>query len=215
MFGAAEANPNTDPETQDVWDFVSQIRIEDQQITREEMQGIANVLLAGGRDMVIKLVTGLIWHLIQNPHDRDFLSSNRDWFNLTIAEMVRYLSPLPKMERVLGEDVAVPDAQHDTSKYVLLNFVSANYDRDVWPDADVVDIRRDRKPNLAFGLGRHSCLGRNITEYEVGALLTVLLDSWPNWTFDGEPDIAWAADQDKDGNVIRYIDRFKKLYVRF
>jgi cytochrome P450 len=215
IFDAAEATPNIDPDTQDVWDFVSQIRIEGQRITREEMQGIANVLLAGGRDTVIKLVTGLIWHLIQTPEDRDFLASNRDWFNRTIAEMVRYLSPLPKMERVLAEDISVPDAQRDTSKYVLLNFVSANYDRDVWPDPDVVDIRRERKPHLAFGLGRHSCMGMNITEHEVSALLSVLLDSWPNWTFDGDPEISWAEDQDKHGNAIRYIDRFKELRVRF
>jgi cytochrome P450 len=214
VFDQAEANIVTDPEHQDVWDFVSQIEIDGTKIKRDEMQGIANVLLAGGRDTVIKLVTGLIWHLIGKPEDRKFLLENRDWFNRTIAEMVRYLTPLPKMERVLAEDVAVPDADRDPSKYVLLNFVSANYDRDIWPDADQIDIHRDRQPHLAFGLGRHSCMGMNITEHEVGALLTVLLDSWPNWAFDGEPEIAWADDLDKDGARIRYIDRFKELKVK-
>jgi len=213
VFDSAEAHVNVDPETQDIWDYVSQIRINDAKINREEMQGIANVLLAGGRDTVIKLVTGLVWHLMGNPADRSFLSENRDWFNRTISEMVRYLSPLPKMERVLAEDVHVSDNERDTSKYVFLNFVSANYDRDVWPDADVLNIHRERKPHLAFGFGRHSCMGMNATEHEVGALLTVLLDSWPDWQFDGEPEIAWATDQDKDGNSIRYIDRFKSLRV--
>jgi len=213
VFDSAEANLNTDPDTQDIWDYVSQICIDGSKIRRDEMQGIANVLLAGGRDTVIKLVTGLVWHLISNPGDRSFLSGNRDWFNRTIAEMVRYLSPLPKMERVLAEDVHVPDSERDTSKYVFLNFVSANYDRDIWPDADVLDIHRDRKPHLAFGFGRHSCMGMNATEHEVGALLTVLLDTWPNWQFDGKPEIAWATDQDKDGNSIRYIDRFNSLRV--
>jgi cytochrome P450 len=214
VFDHAEQQVRTDPETQDVWDFVSQIKIDDKPINRQEMQGIANVLLAGGRDTVIKLTTGLIWHLIGNPEDREFLAQNREWFNRTIAEMVRYLSPLPKMERVLAEDIHVADAERDTEKYVLLNFVSANYDRDIWPDADKIDLRRDRKPHLAFGLGRHSCMGMNITEHEVSALLTVLLDSWPNWVYATEPDIAWATDEDKDGNPIRFIDRFNKLNVK-
>ena len=214
VFDAAEANPNTNPETQDIWDFVSQIQINEVKISREEMQGIANVLLAGGRDTVIKLITGLVWHLINTPADRSFLAGNRDWFNRTIAEMVRYLSPLPKMERVMAQDVHVPDIERDTSKYVLLSFVSANYDRDIWPDADVIDIHRDRKPHLAFGFGRHSCMGMNATEHEVGALLNVLLDSWPNWQFDGKPEIIWATAQDKDGNAIRYIDRFASLRVK-
>jgi cytochrome P450 len=214
VFDFAEANINTNPDTQDIWDFVSQIQIDGTKITREEMQGIANVLLAGGRDTVIKLITGLVWHLINTPADRVFLASNRDWFNRTIAEMVRYLTPLPKMERVLAQDVSIPDVDRDPSKYVLLSFVSANYDRDIWPDADVLDIHRERKPHLAFGFGRHSCLGMNATEHEVGALLTVLLDSWPDWNFDGQPEIAWASAKDKDGNTIRYIDRFESLRIK-
>ena len=213
VFDSAEQNPVSNPDKQDVWDFVSQISIDGEQITRAEKQGIANVLLAGGRDTVIKLVTGLIWHLIGNPDDLDFLRQNQDWFNRTIAEMVRYLSPLPKMERAVGEQKNLPDDQRDPSKYVLLNFVSANHDREIWPDADIVDIRRDRKPHLAFGFGRHSCMGMNITEHEVGELLSVLVNEWPGWQFGSEPVISWATDLDKNGHEIRYIDRFESLKV--
>jgi cytochrome P450 len=214
VFDAAEATPNTDPDTQDVWDYVSQIVVDGKRISRIEMQGIANVLLAGGRDTVIKLVTGLIWHLIKNPDDRDFLTTNPEWFNRTIAEMVRYLSPLPKMERVLAADKHLPDSERKPERYVLLNFVSANYDREIWPDADVLNIHRERKPHLAFGFGRHSCMGMNITEHEVSALLTVLTEQWPGWVLDGEPDIAWATDEDNQGNPINYIDRFRALRVK-
>lgn len=214
VFDHAELNPVNELAKQDVWDFVSQIKIDDQKISRAEMQGIANVLLAGGRDTVIKLVTGLVWHLIRVPSDREFLAANQDWFNRTIAEMVRFLTPLPKMERVTGEQIGVPDAKRDPSKYVLLNFVSANHDREIWPDADVVDIHRERKPHLAFGFGRHSCMGMNITEHEVGELLSVLVNEWPGWTFAEEPEISWATDLDKHGNEIRYINRFEKLLVQ-
>jgi cytochrome P450 len=95
-----------------------------------------------------------------------------------------------------------------------LNFVSANYDREIWPDADVLNIHRERKPHLAFGFGRHSCMGMNITEHEVSALLTVLTAQWPGWVLDGEPDIAWATDEDSQGNPINYIDRFRALRVK-
>ena len=214
VFNFAEANINEDPKTQDVWDYVAQIHVNGRKVSREEMCGIANVLLAGGRDTVIKLVTGLIWHLIKTPSDREFLASHAEWFNRTIAEIVRYLSPLPKMERVLVEDIHIPDSERDTSKYVLLSFVSANHDRDIWPDADVLNIHRDRKPHLAFGFGRHSCMGMSATEHEVGALLSVLLDCWPNWEFDREPEIKWAISEGKDGERIHYIDRFVKLNIK-
>jgi cytochrome P450 len=201
VFGAAEAERVVDPERQDVWDFVSQIELEGVRITRKEMQGIANVLLAGGRDTVIKLVTGLVWHLTTHPEDREFLKENPDWFNRTIAEMVRYLTPLPGMERVKD------------GEYVLLSFVSANYDKDIWPDPEVLNIHRERKPHLAFGFGRHSCMGMNITEHEAGALLSVLVNEWPGWQLSGEPEIAWAEAHDKNGETIRFIDRFDALRV--
>ena len=213
VFDHAQQNIVTDEAQQDVWDVVSQLVVDGQPITREEMQGIANVLLAGGRDTVIKLLTGLSWHLISNSSDRDFLRDNPDWFNRTVAELVRFLSPLPKMERVLADDRVAPDAERDPSKYVLLSFVSANHDRSIWPDADVVNIHRERKPHLAFGFGRHSCMGMNITEHEAGAFLRVLLADWPNWQFDGEPEIEWSVAHAADGSEIRYIDRFKSLKV--
>jgi cytochrome P450 len=213
VFDYAEANPNNDPKTQDIWDFVSQLEINGQRVSRKEMQGIANLLLAGGRGTVIDLINGLIWHLMTTPADRDFLAQNPHWFNRTIAEVVRYLSPLPKMERVLTEDVEIPDADRDTSKYVHLSFISANYDRDFWPDADKIDIYRERKPNLAFGFGRHSCMGMNITEQEVGALLRIILKNWPNWEFAKEPKILWSSALDKNGDEIRHIDKFVEFPV--
>lgn len=213
VFDAAQTNIVTDPAKQDVWDVVSQLQVDGAGISREEMQGIANVLLAGGRDTVIKLLTGLTWHLIADESDRNFLANNQDWFNRTIAEMVRYLSPLPKMERVLPEDRTAVDSERNVENYVLLSFVSANHDKSIWPDHDVVDIHRDRKPHLAFGFGRHSCMGMNITEHEAGAFLRVLLNDWPNWKFEGEPEIEWASAQAADGSTIRFIDRFKSLRV--
>ena len=214
VFDAAQANLVTDPAKQDVWDVVSQLVVDDQPVSRDEMQGIANVLLAGGRDTVIKLLTGLTWHLVANESDREFLKANQDWFNRTIAEMVRYLSPLPKMERVLEADRTAKDSDRDPSKYVLLSFVSANHDKSIWPDADQINLQRDRKPHLAFGFGRHSCMGMNITEHEAGAFLRVLLNEWPNWVFDGEPEIEWASAEAADGSEIKFIDRFKSLKVK-
>lgn len=213
VFDHAESNPNQNPDTRDIWDFVSQLQINGESISRMEMQGIANLLLAGGRGTVIDLVNGLIWHLIENPSDRDFLSQNPHWFNRTIAEMVRYLSPLPKMERVLAEDVQVKESERDLSKYVYLSFISANYDRDVWADPEKLDIHRERKPHLAFGFGRHSCMGMNITEQEVGVLLRTLLEDWPDWEFAKEPKISWSTALDKSGNQIRHIDKFVEFPV--
>ena len=213
VFSQAHPAPGADPATTDVWDWVSGLEVDGQRLTRDEMYGVANVLLAGGRDTVIKLVTGIAWHLIANPGDREYLTHNRGEVNAAIAELVRYLSPLPKMERVLAEDRGVPLEDRDPGRYVLLNYASANHDRSVWPDADVLNIRRERKPHVAFGFGRHSCMGMSITEHEARAFLNVLLDDWPEWEFDGEPEIEWVSEGEQEGRYT-VIDRFDSVRVR-
>lgn len=213
VFDAATPAPGADPATTDVWDWIAGLEIDGERLSRDEMFGIANVLLAGGRDTVIKLVTGLTWHLMANPDDRLHLTDNRTAFSATIAELVRFLTPLPKIERVLAADRETPIAERDPRRYVLLNYLSANHDRTIWPDADVLDIRRDRKPHLAFGFGRHSCMGMNITEYEAKAFLTVLLDEWPGWQFDGEPEIEWSTEGEGD-EAFTALERFARVSVR-
>jgi cytochrome P450 len=175
------------------------------------MWGIANVLLAGGRDTVVKLISGLVWHLVQNQNDREFLAGNPSWYSRTIAEFVRFLSPLPKMERAPRSQVGIHDADRDVDQYVLLNFVSANHDRQIWENPEVIDIHRERQPHLAFGFGRHSCLGMNVTEIEVSAFLSVLTADWPGWRFASEPQIDWVEETDGEGRAFSYIEKFLRI----
>lgn len=213
VFDAAESDRNTDPETKDLWDDIVHLEVDGHPITREEMYGIANVMLAGGRDTVIKLITGLTWHLLINQADREFLKSNSEAFNRTISEMVRYLSPLPKMERVLASDKTENDSDRKPENYVLLSFVSANFDRSIWPDADVVDIHRDRRPNLAFGFGRHTCMGLYMTEIEAQSFLSVIVNNWPDWQLAQEPEIEWVIDGE-GAEAVHIIERFNSLKVK-
>jgi cytochrome P450 len=203
VFDEAIANPKDD-----LWGFISKLEFDGVPITRVEMQGAANVMLAGGRDTVVKLITGLIWHLMNSETDREFLKQNPDARNGAIDEMLRFLTPLSKMERVPREYVDVPDDQRDTSKYVLLSFVSANYDKTVWENPEEIDLHRKKQPHMAFGFGPHTCMGMGITEHETRTVLNELLEHWPNWKFAAEPDIAWQEEAD-----YKYIDRFRALKV--
>jgi cytochrome P450 len=53
VFDEAERRVLSGEKTRDVWDYVAAMEIDGERVNRLEMQGIANVLLAGGRDTVI------------------------------------------------------------------------------------------------------------------------------------------------------------------
>ena len=213
VFTTATPTPGADPASTDVWDWIAGLEIDGRRLTRDEMFGIANVLLAGGRDTVITLITGLTWHLIANPSDRRYLMENPRAFHAAISEMVRFLSPLPAIERVLPEDRRTPIPERNPGNYVLLSYRSANHDRTIWTDPDVIDIHRERRPHVAFGFGRHSCMGMNITEFEARAFLTVLLQDWPDWEFEGEPHIDWMIEGVGE-DAFRVVERFASVRVR-
>jgi len=202
-----------DPATTDVWDWIAGIRIDGEPPTREETFGIAMLLLAGGRDTVIKLIVGLAWHLIGVPADREHLRLHPESYNRAIAELARYLSPIKQMERLSPDPEKRALDQNDPQRYVLINWLSANHDRSIWPDADTIDIHRERKPHVAFGIGRHSCMGMNITEYEAKAMISALVTAWPNWEFDGEPIIDW--EQNGEGpDATTALESFLSVPVR-
>lgn len=195
VFDEARPDPKPYAETGDVWSFLTQMRPGGAELTRQEMLGFGNVLLAGGRDTVIKLITGFIWHLIGNEQDRVFLRDNPDSRRFAIHEMARFLSPLPKMERLR------PGAADDSdANRVVLSFASANFDRSIFDDPEHIDFHREPTPNVAFGFGRHSCLGLQVTEHETLALLDVLLSDWPDWHFDGDPQIVWMTEDNAESS---------------
>jgi cytochrome P450 len=213
VFDEAEARVAAGEPERDIWDFVAGLVIDEQPVNRKEMQGIANVLLAGGRDTVIKLLSGFVWHLSQTPTDADFILESDEHFRPAIQEMARYLSPLPRMERVPREYAVGDDASRDTDKYVLLGFVSANHDRERFENPEEINFHRERNAHIAFGFGPHSCLGQNITEIETVAFLKAVLPEIATWRFASEPEVVWVDEPLADGSTTRYLDKFKAIQI--
>jgi len=193
VFDEAEARRDAGLAGIDVWDNVCRLEVDGKVVNRRQMQGMANVLLAGGRDTVIKLISGIVWHLVNSPDDLARVTTDDELRPVLIAEVARYFSPLGAMERVLAEDRTARDEDRDPSKYVKLSFVSGNYDDSVFQSPDELNLNRPPRANLAFGFGPHACLGRNVAERETRAFLDELLADWP---FEGKTlreDIGWST----------------------
>ena len=154
----------------DIWGFLRAARPFDRELSEEEFRGYAGVLLAGGRDTVIKLISGLMWHLLNVPSDAMRVDSEPDLQRNLINELLRFLSPLPAIERV-----NVSETKADSPHYHRLHFASANFDPAEWDNPEAIDLDRGRKPHLAFGYGPHTCLGMNLAEYEARAFLAAFL----------------------------------------
>ena len=163
----------------DIWSQIAYLEIEGQQVSAAEFRGIAGVMLAGGRDTVVKLFTGIMWHFGHNGEDLELLRSNPELIAPAIQEFLRFLSPLPAMNRTVVPESSNTNLPDD--RYVGMSFISGNFDETVYTNPFEIDFNRGRNPHLSFGFGPHTCLGNHIAEIEARVFLEVILNSGLNW----------------------------------
>ena len=159
--------------SKDVWQEIAALEIEGKKLSEDEFRGIAGVLLAGGRDTVIKLFTGALWHLAKHPEDADRLRQNPDLIPRAVQEFLRFLSPLPAMNRTTVPESSTDDLPAD--RYVSMSFISGNFDETVFANPFEIDLDRERNPHLSFGFGPHTCIGNHVTEIEARIFLETFL----------------------------------------
>jgi cytochrome P450 len=168
----------------DIWNKIAHLEINDVQVSADEFRGIAGVMLAGGRDTVVKLFTGIMWHFGNHPQDLKLLRTRPELIGSAIQEFLRFLTPLPVMNRTLvpeSSGLELPD-----NRYVGISFISGNFDETVFADPFQIDFNRGRNPHLSFGFGPHTCLGNHIAEIEAKVFLEALLNSGKNWKISSE-----------------------------
>jgi len=150
-------------------------------LTRTEQVGLANLLLAGGRDTVILVLCGAMWHLAMDTAARRSLRADPARLQLAIEEYLRYLSPNPGMERRATTDVAGEWGSARAGELVVLGWGPANHDPTVFEAPNEIHLDRRPNPHLAFGSGPHTCIGIHLARLEARVFLEELLAAVPDW----------------------------------
>jgi cytochrome P450 len=191
----------------DIWHEIARLEIEGRVITHDEFRGIASVILAGGRDTVVKLITGAIWHFGRNPDDFEYLRQNPDRIDAAIQELLRFLTPNPAMVRSTVPESTVKELPDD--RYVQISFLSGNFDETVFENPFELNIRRERNPHVSFGFGPHTCIGNHVTEIEARVFIQTMLDSGIRWEISESSKIHFYS-----GPMAPVPAEFESLFVR-
>src|SRR5207247_7853322 len=92
-----------------------------------------------------------------------------------VEEVLRFSSPVQMDPRLATREARLHDVTIAAGEVVLCWLGSANRDEAVYEHAEVFDIGRERKPDVAFGFGPHYCLGASLATLEAEVALRVLL----------------------------------------
>jgi cytochrome P450 len=190
--------------TKDIYSEIAHLEIAGKRITPIEFRGIVGVLLAGGRDTVVKLLSGILWHFARTDELLQ-IRSGKIAINTAIQEFLRFFTPLPLMNRTTTPETGMRELPAD--RYVGMSFISGNFDETVFEDPFTLNLGRVRNPHLSFGFGPHTCLGNHIAEIEARVFMETLRDSELNWKIHTEKVTFHLAPFE------RVPDQFKSLQV--
>lgn len=168
------ANPTGDLTSILVHAEVDGERFDDATLVHETL-----LILIGGDETTRHVITGGLYQLLTDPRRWDALLADRSLLPGALEEMLRWVSPIKNMARTATRDVELRGRQIREGQKVLLLYPSANRDEDQFPDPFTFDIERAPNEHVAFGFGKHFCLGNSLARLELRVLFEQLLDRLP------------------------------------
>jgi cytochrome P450 len=151
------------------------------------------MIATGGHDTISFCLSGGMHALAENPDQLAKLQGDPGLIDVAVEEMLRWTTPGRHIIRTATEDVELGGQTIRAGEAVALFFGSANRDEAVFPDADRFLVDRRPNPHVAFGLGRHHCVGAHLARMEARALFRALLPRLARVELAGTPTRTWST----------------------
>ena len=156
------------------------------------------LLMSGAETTSSHLALGLI-EVLQRPDLRDALRRNPDQIPSAVEELLRWvwfggtIGGTAGRAHVATADVKLRDRLISKGEVVVPIIDVANRDPEVFAEADEFCPKRSPNPHLAFGHGRHRCVGMAFARVELQVGLQVVLSRLDGLTLVTGSEIDWRT----------------------
>jgi len=153
-----------------------------------DMLGHYVIIATAGHDTTSNAIGGGLLALLEQPDQLALLQARPELIDNAADELIRWTSPVKHFMRTCRTPFTIRDVTFQPGDLLYLSYASANRDEDVFPDASRLDVTRENAAShLAFGFGRHFCLGAHLARMEIRALFKELLGRLEHIEPAGEP----------------------------
>ncbi len=173
----------------DITSALVNAEIETERLTKQELASFFVLLVTAGSETTRTAIAHGLHALTEHPDQKSRLLADYDGLAKTATdEIVRWASPVMWMRRTLAEDYTLSGVDLVKGDKVLMYYVSANRDEDIFADPDVFDVRRTPNDHYGFGApGPHFCLGAHLARREITVIFRELLSRYPDIASTGTP----------------------------
>ncbi len=177
-------------------DLISELlaaEVEGISLTDLEVRGFYSVLLNAGHETTSGGISGMMHFLAENPEHFEALVASADLLPTAVEEFIRFVTPIQLLARNTTCPVDLHGRTIPEGAVVAMGYASANRDVEAFPNPDNVVL--DRRPNrhVAFGAGRHLCVGAHLARLELTIALETLVEMVSTMRLDPKVAVTWKG----------------------
>ncbi len=148
--------------------------IDGRPLTDTEFCNLWLLLVVGGNESTRHFLSGSLLALCEWPEQRNRLIESDRLMRTAVEELLRWISPIMQFRRTVIRDVMLGGQHLKAGDKVVVYYIAANRDPEVFTNPEDLDLARTSNPHLAFGVGPHFCLGARLARVEAAALFEAL-----------------------------------------
>jgi len=155
---------------------------------REVVQFVV-LLLVAGNETTTNLIGNAVKALLRHPDQLARVAADPALVPRAVEETLRWDAPIQLVFRLAKQATDVAGQRIPEGAIVAALIGSANRDERRFPDPDRFDLDRDAQGHIAFGFGRHFCLGASLARLEARVALEALVPRLAHVRLDAEPEL--------------------------
>lgn len=165
----------------------------DDELTVDEIAAVVTALISAGTETTVQGGVFGLRSLLHHPEVMEELRADRKLLPNAVNELLRFdFGPLDWLPRYALRDFELEGRPIRKGQLLMLSFMGADRDPEVFPDPDRLDVRRDCSRLAIFGHGPHYCLGANLARQELRCMFDAALDFLPPASRLRDEEIEWV-----------------------
>jgi cytochrome P450 len=175
--------------TDDILSALLEAEVDGEKLNRDQLNEFFMLLAIAGNETTRNTLSHGILALSRHPDQQALLAEDPGAVKAAVEELLRWSTPVMHFRRTVTRDVEIRGQAIPAGDWVLMHYLSANRDEEVFERAAEFDITRADAGHTAFGGGgTHFCLGAQLARLELRVMLEELYPNVPGLAVTAEPD---------------------------
>ena len=169
------AERRVDPH-EDLMTALVEAEVDGERMTDLEINLFFVTLIVAGTETTRNLISHSMLAMIENPGEAKRLREEPSLWPTGVEEMLRWGTSIHNFRRTATRDTEVRGVSIGANDKLVLYYMSANRDEDVFQAPHRFDVGRNPNDHQTFGGGgAHYCLGAHLARAEIAAIMRQLV----------------------------------------